>query len=124
MKRGFYMLITTCSESKSTMSIAGEVRDHSESLIKPLATNESLEKPLGAFQEKTVKRFEGKLDEQNGAKMIELQSKIAIQDNALQRLEIKCDDNDQYIRPSCIASMVFNIMKMMILVLEIKLTVL
>ena len=95
------MLITTCPESKFTMSIAGEVRDYFESLIKPLATNESLEKPLGAFQEKIVKRFEEKLDEQN-AKIIELQSKIAIQDNALQRLEIKCDDNEQYSRRSCI----------------------
>ena len=93
------MLITTCPESKFTMSIAGEVRDYFESLIKPLATNESLEKTLGAFQEKIVKRFEEKLDEQN-AKM--LQSKIAIQDNALQRLEIKCDDNEQYSRRSCI----------------------
>ena len=93
------MLITTCPESKFTMLIAGEVRDYFESLIKPLATNESLEKPLGAFQEKIVKRFEEKLDEQN-AKM--LQSKIAIQDNALQRLEIKCDDNEQYSYHSCI----------------------
>ena len=48
-----------------------------------------------------MKRFEEKLDEQN-AKIIKLQSKIAIQDNALQRLEIKCDDNEQYSRRSCI----------------------
>ena len=48
-----------------------------------------------------MKRFEEKLDEQN-AKIIELQSKIAIQDNALQRLEIKCDDNEQCSRRSCI----------------------
>ena len=47
-----------------------------------------------------MKRFEEKLDEQN-AKIIELQSKIAIQDNALQRLEIKCDDNEQYSCRSC-----------------------
>ena len=40
-----------------------------------------------------MKRFEEKLDEQN-VKIIELQSKIAIQDNALQRLEIKCDNNE------------------------------
>ena len=95
------MVITTRSKSKFTMSIAAEVRDYFESLIKPLVTNESLEKLLGAFQEKIVKRFEEKLDEQN-AKIIELQSKIAIQDNALQRLEIKCDDNEQYSRRSCI----------------------
>ena len=48
-----------------------------------------------------MKRFEEKLDEQN-AKIIELQSKIAIQDNGLQRLEIKCDNNEQYSRRSCI----------------------
>ena len=88
------------------MSIAAEVRDYFESLIKPLVTNESLEKLLEAFQEKIVKRFEEKLDELN-AKIIELQSKIAIQHNALQRLEMV----------RVYASMVFNIMKMMILVL-------
>ena len=48
-----------------------------------------------------MKRFEEKLDEQN-AKIIELQSKIAIQDNALQKLEIKCDDNENYGRRSSI----------------------
>ena len=83
------------------MLIAAEVRDYFESLIKPLVTNESLEKHLGEFQEKIVKRSEEKLDEQN-AKIMELQSKIAIQDNALQSLEIKCDDNEQYSRRSCI----------------------
>ena len=75
------------------MLIAAEVRDYFESLIKPLVTNESLEKHLGEFQEKIVKRSEEKLDEQN-AKIIELQFKIPVQDNALQRLEIKCDDNE------------------------------
>ena len=40
------------------MSIAAEVRDYFESLIKPMVTNEFLEKHLGAFQEKNVKRFE------------------------------------------------------------------
>ena len=55
---GFYMVITTRSKSKLTTSIAAKVRDYFESLIKPLVTNESLEKLLGAFQEKIVKRFE------------------------------------------------------------------
>ena len=48
-----------------------------------------------------MKRFEEKFDEQN-AKIIEIQSKIAIQDNPLHKLEIKCDDNEQYSRRSCI----------------------
>ena len=83
------------------MSIAVKVRDYFESLIKSLVTNESLEKLLGAFQEKIVKRFEEKFDEQN-AKVIGLQSKIAIQDNALQKFEIKCEENEQYSRRLCI----------------------
>ena len=95
------MVITTHSKSKFTMSIAAEVHDYFESLIKPLVTNESLEKLLGAFQENSVKRFEEKMDERN-AKIIELHSKIIIQDNAIQRLEIKCDNNEQYSRCSCI----------------------
>ena len=45
------------------MSIPVEVRDYFESLIKPLVLNESLEKLLGAFQEKIVKRFVEKLDD-------------------------------------------------------------
>ena len=53
------------------MSTAAEVHDYFESLIKPLLTDKSLEKLLGAFQEKIVKRFEEKLDEQN-TKIIEL----------------------------------------------------
>ena len=83
------------------MSIAVKVRDYFESLIKSLVTNECLEKLLGAFQEKIVKRFEEKLDQQN-AKVIGLQSKIAIQDNALQKFEIKCEENEQYSRHLCI----------------------
>ena len=83
------------------MSIAVKVRDYFESLIKPLVTNESLEKLLGAFQGKIVKRSEKKLDEQN-AKIIELKSKIAIHDNAVQKLEITSDDNEQNSRRSCI----------------------
>ena len=83
------------------MSIAVKVRDYFESLIKSQVTNESLEKLLGAFQEKIVKRFDEKLDEQN-AKVIGLQSKVAIQDNALQKFEIKCEENEQYSRRSCI----------------------
>ena len=105
------MVITTRSKSKFTMSIAAEVHDSFESLIKPLVTNESLEKLLGAFQEKIVKRFEEKLYEQN-AKIIELQSKITIQDNALQRLEIKSEDNEQYGRHSCMH--IYGVMKMIL----------
>ena len=78
------MVMTTRSKSKL---IVVKVNDYFESLIKPLVTNESLEKLLRAFQKNIVKRFDKKKDEQN-AKIIELQSKITIQDNALQKYEV------------------------------------
>ena len=53
----FYMEITTHSKWKLTTLIAAEVRAYVENLIKPLVTNESLEKLLGAFQEKIVKNI-------------------------------------------------------------------
>ena len=59
------MVITTRSKSKFTMSIAAEARDYFESLIKTLVINESLEKLLGAFQKKIMKKFEKILDEQS-----------------------------------------------------------
>ena len=48
------MVITSRSKSKFTMSIAAEVTVYFESLIKSLVTKESLEKLLGAFQEKNM----------------------------------------------------------------------
>ena len=78
------MATTTGSKSKL---IVVKLHDYFESLIKPLVTNESLEKLLRAFQKKIVKRFDKKINEQN-AKIIELQSKITIQDNALRKYEV------------------------------------
>ena len=48
-----------------------------------------------------MKKFDKKLDKQN-TKIIELQTKIAIQGNALQKFEIKSDDNEQCSRRSSI----------------------
>ena len=110
---GFYMVKTTYSKLKFTKSIAAEVRGYFESLIKPLVTTESLEKLLGTFQKKIVKRFEEKLDEQN-AKIIEHQPKIAIQENALQRLEKNIITMSNIVIFRVYVSMAFNIRKMMI----------
>ena len=84
----YQMVIATRSKSKLTMSIAVETRNYFGSLIKSLVTNESLEKPLRVFQEKTVKRFEDKLDERN-PNIIELESKIAMQENAFHFRSLK-----------------------------------
>lgn len=44
-----------------------------------------------------MKKFEEKLNQQH-AKIIELQSITAVQDIALQKLEVKCDNNEYYRR--------------------------
>ena len=69
-------------------------------MIKRLVTKESLEKRLGAFQEKIVKKIVEKIVEQNG-KIKELQSKVVMKDNAYQKLEIKCNDIEQCICRLC-----------------------
>ena len=66
-----------------------------------------------------MNRFEEKLDEQN-EKIIEVQSKTATQNNALQKLFIKCNDNEQYnniVFVRAYIPMVLNIMKIMMLML-------
>ena len=83
-------------------------------MTKLLVTNESLEKLLEAFQEKIVKRFKERLNEPN-AKIIELQSKISIQDNALQKLEITCDVNEHKVVVRVYVPMGFHIMKMILI---------
>ena len=66
-----------------------------------------------------MNRFEEKLDEQN-EKIIEVQSKTVTQNNALQKLVIKCNDNEQYkniIFVRAYVPMVLNIMEIMMLML-------
>ena len=51
------MVITTRFKSKFTMSLAAEVSNYFENLIKPLVTNEFVEKFLGAFQKKNCEEI-------------------------------------------------------------------
>ena len=48
-----------------------------------------------------MKRFEHRIKEKN-TKIDELESKLAIKQTAVDNLEIKCDDNKQYSRRSCV----------------------
>ena len=45
------------------------MRKYFENLMKPLLSNESLEDFLSSFQEKIIKRFEEKYDDQNKQKI-------------------------------------------------------
>ena len=83
------------------MSIAAEVHEYFNNLIKPLVTNKSLEELLYKFKEGIISKFEDKFREQN-LKIQELESKIHSQENAFKKLEIVSDDNEQYSCRSCL----------------------
>ena len=75
--------------------------DYFEILMKPLVTNDKLEQLLKSFQDSLMKKIEDKFNEQN-TRIEELESKLAIKQNIIDTLEIKCDDNEQYSRRSCL----------------------
>ena len=93
-------MVSTCSQSKS-MSITSEMRDYFENLMKPLVTNGKLEQLLKSFQDGLMKKIEDKFNEQN-TRIEELESKLAIKQNIIDTLGIKCDDNEQHSRRSCL----------------------
>ena len=69
--------------------------------MEPLVTNEKLEQVFKSFQDGLMKKNEDKFKEQN-TRIEELESKLAIKQNVTDNLEIKCDDNKQYSRRSCL----------------------
>ena len=83
------------------MSITSEVREYFENLMKPLVTNEKLEELLKSFQDEIAKRFKHKIKEQN-TKIEKLESKLAMTQTAIDNIEIKCDDKEQYSRRLCV----------------------
>ena len=93
-------MVSTRSQSK-IMSITSELRDYFESLMEPLVTNEKLEQVFKSFQDGLMKKIEDKFKEQN-TRIEELESKLAINQNVIDNLAIKCDDNEQYSRRSCL----------------------
>ena len=86
--------ITWSKSSGLNMSITAEVREHFKNLIKPYVTNQSLEEPLCKFKEGIISKFEDKLREQS-LKIQELESKIHLQENLFEKLEIISDENEQ-----------------------------
>ena len=72
-----------------------------EKLIEPLVTNNSLEELFNKLKDEIMKKFDEKISEQN-AKIEKLESIITIHENTIDQLLIKCDDNEQYSRRSCL----------------------
>ena len=95
------MVVTRSSAKITNMSVSQEIREYFSELVKPLATNEILEDMFKKFKEGIISKSEEKFDEQN-RKIDELEGKIPIQANTIDQFIIKCDDNEQYSRRSCL----------------------
>ena len=93
-------MVLTCSQLKN-MFITTEMCEYFENLMKPLVTNETLEQQLKSFQDVLMKKTEDKIKAQND-RIEELESKLALKQNIIDHPEIKCDDNEQYSRRSCL----------------------
>ena len=101
---GFHMVNTRSVSNKKqeeTMgTITNKMKCYFEKLIEPLATNKSLEYLFNKLKDYLFKKFDEKISEQN-AKIEKLESIISIQENKIDKLLIKCNDNEQYSRRSC-----------------------
>ena len=72
-----------------------------EKLIEPLVTNKLLEDLLNILKDDLSKKFDEKISEQS-AKIEKFGSIISIYENTIDQLLIKCNDNEQYSRRSCL----------------------
>ena len=96
------MVIVTRSNARSEkMSVSQEHRDYFSELIQPLATNECLEQMFQKLKEEIVTTFEERFTEQN-KKIDDLEQQVSYQENSINQLLIKCDDNEQYSRLNCL----------------------
>ena len=83
---------TKAKEEKMTTATE-ELKCYVEKLIEPLVTNK--------LKDEFMKKFDEKISEQN-PKIEKLESIIRIHENTIDQLLIKCDDDEQYSRRSCL----------------------
>ena len=83
------------------MAISKELKEYIKSITDNLSTKESVLEALEQFQNHFIEKFE-KLIKEKDEKIIELESQISIQQNAIDKLIVKSDDNEQYSRRSCL----------------------
>ena len=88
-------------KSESISGVSKEIRDYFSELIKPLATNTGIKEMFDKLKEEILSKFETKIKEQDD-KIHELESRVVIQEQTINNLLVKCDDNEQYSRRSCL----------------------
>ena len=92
------MVVIRSSAKIMNMSVSQEIGEYFSELVKSLATNEVLKDMFKKFKEEIISKFERKFDEQNWTS---LRGKLPSKQIQL-TLIIKCDDNEQYSRRSCL----------------------
>ena len=70
-------------------------------LIQPLETNEFLEQMFQKLKEEIVTKSEERFIEQN-KKIDKLEERVSFQENTINQLLIKCDNNEQYSWCNCL----------------------
>ena len=83
------------------MSVSQEISEYFSELVKSSATNEILEDIFKKLTEEIISNLRKTLMIKI-EKIDELEGKISIQPNTIEQLIIKCDDNKQYSRCSCL----------------------
>ena len=94
-------MVTRSYVRNEKKSVSQELRDYFSELIQPSATNEYLEQMFQKLKEEIVTKFEERFIEQN-RKIYELEERVSFQENTINQLLIKCDDNEQNSRRNCL----------------------
>ena len=99
---GFHMVIVTRSYARSEkMSVSQELQNYLSELIQPLATSKYLKQMFQKLKEQIVTKFEKRFKEKN-IKIDQLEERVSCQENTINQLLIKCNDNEQYSRRNCL----------------------
>ena len=98
MVHGFHIVIVTRSYTRTEkMSVLQDLHDYFSELIHPLANSICLEQMFQKLKEGIIIKFEGRFIEQN-RKIDELGEWVSFQDDTINQLLVKCDDNKKYSR--------------------------
>ena len=101
------MVLTRSSAKTENMAISEEIRNYFSDLIKPLATNQSLEKMFSKLKEEIMSEFENKFEQQMNH-IDKPEGKLEKQANRINELEgqialqkkmsdcFKCENNEKY----------------------------
>ena len=96
------MYRTRLSEKKANMvGITKDIQNYFSQLIEPLVTNDNLNTMFEKFKTDVLQKLEKRITDQDN-KIEELESRLLIQKNVIDKLLLQSDDNEQYSRRSCL----------------------